>query len=231
MQFRPGFHVHIVKHREKFPRTGGTPLDPPVREEQLLPSPHPLHLRAYGGEKGSTMPHKLLCCILDQFACKYGQTRERENLYSPAMGVGQWTSLLLSHEFMTTPSKLDCALPTLHPKHSNTRGAIIRIRDTGCVRVQCSIRVRVSVRVTIRGIGNVNNKTKYTLSNAGTHAGELGLGLGWGQGIGSLSNAGMALSISSDTSRSQEVPIKDVTITLTLTPTSSPTLTLTLTLA
>ena len=41
------------------------------------------------------------------------------------MGVGQWTSLLLLHEFMTAPGKLDCALPTLHPKHSNTRGAII----------------------------------------------------------------------------------------------------------
>ena len=44
------------------------------------------------------------------------------------MGVGQRSSLLLSHEFMTTPSKLDYALPTLHPKHSNARGPIIRVR-------------------------------------------------------------------------------------------------------
>ena len=33
----------------------------------------------------------------------------------------------MSHEFRTTPSKLDCALPTLHPKHSNARGAINRV--------------------------------------------------------------------------------------------------------
>ena len=46
------------------------------------------------------------------------------------MGVGQWTSLLMTHEFRTTPSKLDCALPTLHPKHSNTRGAIISVEPS-----------------------------------------------------------------------------------------------------
>ena len=34
----------------------------------------------------------------------------------------------MTHEFMTTPSKLDCALPMLHPEHSNARGAIIRVR-------------------------------------------------------------------------------------------------------
>ena len=42
------------------------------------------------------------------------------------MGVGQWTSLLMTHEFRTTPSKLDCAFPTLHLKDSHARGAIIR---------------------------------------------------------------------------------------------------------
>ena len=31
------------------------------------------------------------------------------------MGVGQWTSLLMTHKFMTTPSKVGCALPTVHP--------------------------------------------------------------------------------------------------------------------
>ena len=78
------------------------PLDPPLREGQVPPSLHPLHLCAFVGVKGRKMPHKgeqLLCCILTNFACKYGQTRERKA--SPAMGVGQWTSLLLSHEFMT----------------------------------------------------------------------------------------------------------------------------------
>ena len=51
---------------------------------------------------------------------------EREKIWS-TMGVGQWTALLMAHEFRTTPSKLDCVLPTLHPKHSNAQGAIIRL--------------------------------------------------------------------------------------------------------
>ena len=113
--------MYILTSTEKnvVPRGGGTPLDPLVREGQLPCSPHPLHLCAYAGEKASKMPHKgeqLLCCILDQICM------QRERKSSPAMGVGQWTSLLLSHEFMTTPSKLGCALPTLHPKYSNVQG-------------------------------------------------------------------------------------------------------------
>ena len=36
----------------------------------------------------------------------------------------------MTHDSRTTPSKLDCALPTLHPKHSSARGAITRIRYT-----------------------------------------------------------------------------------------------------
>ena len=70
------------------------------------------------------------------------------------MGVGQWTSLLMTHDFRTTPSKLDCALPTLHPKNSNVRGAIISVRVR--VRVKShsygwgriGIEVRVRARVT-----------------------------------------------------------------------------------
>ena len=42
--------------------------------------------------------------------------------------------------------KNNCALPTLHPKHSNARGALIRVR----VRVRVSLRVRVRFRVIIR---------------------------------------------------------------------------------
>ena len=32
----------------------------------------------------------------------------------------------MSLEFMTMLSKLDCALPTLYPEHSNARGDLIR---------------------------------------------------------------------------------------------------------
>ena len=69
LQFRPILHVHIDEHREKMQsREGGSPLDPPMREGQLPPSPHPLHLCAYVGEEVSKMLQKgeqLLCCILD----------------------------------------------------------------------------------------------------------------------------------------------------------------------
>ena len=43
----------------------------------------------------------------------------------------------MTHEFRTTPSKLECVLLTLHLQHSDAPGAIIRIR----------VRVRVRVRV------------------------------------------------------------------------------------
>ena len=75
LQFRPILHVHIDEHREReklscgdSPARGGSPLDHPMREGQLPPSPHPLHLCAYVDEKGSKMLQKgeqLLCCILD----------------------------------------------------------------------------------------------------------------------------------------------------------------------
>ena len=58
------------------------------------------------------------------------------------MGVGQWTSLLMTHEFRTTPSKLDCALPTLHPKHSNARGAIIMIMVMDIMRSHAGLLIR-----------------------------------------------------------------------------------------
>ena len=127
--------MYILTSTEKncrVPRGGENPLDPPMQKGQLPPLPHPLHLCAYAGKKGSKMPHKgeqLLCCIVDRI-CMQIWTNARERKPSP---VGQWTSLLLSHEFMTTPSKLDHALPTLHPKHSNAQGAIIR--DTVGLRV------------------------------------------------------------------------------------------------
>ena len=63
------------------------------------------------------------------------------------MGVGQWTSLLMIHEFMTTPSKLNCVLSTLHPKHNNARGGtnytwmVLTVRGT----------VIIIMRVLMRG--------------------------------------------------------------------------------
>ena len=42
----------------------------------------------------------------------------------------------MTHEFRTTPSKLDCALPTLHPKHSNAGGEMISVRDRVRVRIR-----------------------------------------------------------------------------------------------
>ena len=42
--------------------------------------------------------------------------------------MGQWSSLLMTGEFRTTPSRLDCALPAPHPEHSNARGARIRVQ-------------------------------------------------------------------------------------------------------
>ena len=44
---------------------------------------------------------------------------------------------MMTHEFRTTPSKLDSALPKLHPKHSNAQGASISV----------IVGVRVRVRV------------------------------------------------------------------------------------
>ena len=74
-------------------------------------------------------------------------TNTREKKSSPTMGVSQWTSLLMTHELRTTPSKLDCALSTLHPKHSNARGEMIRLRVSVRVRVRFRVRVRVQVGV------------------------------------------------------------------------------------
>ena len=88
------------------------------------------------------------------------------------MEVGLWTSLLMTHEFRTTPSKLDCALPTLHPKHSNARGAIIRvIRAMVRVRVTVRIRIRVGARfrarakVRIRARVRIRVRTDYFLTS------------------------------------------------------------------
>ena len=41
-------------------------------------------------------------------------------------------------EFRTTPSKLGGALRTLHPKHSNVRGSIIRVMFRLRLRVACT---------------------------------------------------------------------------------------------
>ena len=48
---------------------------------------------------------------------------------------------------MTTPSNLDCALSTLHPKHSNAQGAIIRLKAKVRVRGRVIAIIRVMVRL------------------------------------------------------------------------------------
>ena len=50
--------------------------------------------------------------------------------------------------------KHDCALPTLHPKHSNARGALIRAK--------VKVRVRVRVRVTGGLLATTSHSTFYS---------------------------------------------------------------------
>ena len=103
----------------------GTPSTPPCERGSCPPRPIPFIYVRMWVKKAAKCYKKVsnFCAAFwTNFACFF--SRERKS--SPTMGVGQWTSLLMTHEFRTTPSKLDRALPTLHPKHSNARGAIIR---------------------------------------------------------------------------------------------------------
>ena len=61
----------------------------------------------------------------------------------------------MTHEFRTTHSKLDCALPTLHPKHSNTRGAIIRVRVRVKVRVGVTITIAIVNAITVTIVNTI----------------------------------------------------------------------------
>ena len=54
--------------------------------------------------------------------------------------------------------KHDCALPTLHPKHSNTQGALIRVK----VRVRARDRARVIIRVKKWPASSAFNSTYFS---------------------------------------------------------------------
>ena len=119
----PWVRVSIDEHsRKTLSCDGSDPPRPPCHVRwAVASSPHPLHSCAHMGQKGNKMPHtkvnNVWAVFLTNLLCNIDK-RKRDKT-SRATVVGQWTSLFLLHELMTTLSKVDCALPVLYPEHSN----------------------------------------------------------------------------------------------------------------